>query len=54
MSYDDAINRFLQEAYFSSPYEKATGIKRQVEAPPTNIQEEDDFEECQEKAVEIF
>jgi hypothetical protein len=32
----------LQEAYFSSPYEKATGIKRQV-----NIQEEDEFDSGQ-------
>ena len=30
MNYDTAIDRILQEAYFSSPYEKATGIKRQV------------------------
>ena len=30
MSYDDEINKFLKEAYFSSPYEKATGVKRQI------------------------
>jgi len=37
MSFDDAIDKILKEAYFSSPYEKMTGIKRQV-----NIQQEDD------------
>lgn len=30
MSFDESINKVLQEAYFSSPYEKATGIKRQA------------------------
>lgn len=30
MSFDENIDRILKEAYFSSPYEKATGIKRQV------------------------
>lgn len=30
MSFDESINKILQEAYFSSPYEKATGIKRQA------------------------
>lgn len=48
MSYDDAIDRILQEAYFSSPYEKATGIKRQVETPAANIQEDDDFDHARE------
>lgn len=39
MTFDDSINKILQEAYFSSPYEKATGIKRQVA-----IQQEDESE----------
>ena len=30
MKYDQIVDKLLQEAYFSSPYEKATGIKRQV------------------------
>lgn len=30
MSFDDKVNKILHEAYFNSPYEKATGIKRQV------------------------
>ena len=30
MKYDQIVEKLLQEAYFSSPYEKATGIKRQV------------------------
>ena len=30
MSFDESINKILQEAYFSSPYEKATGIKKQA------------------------
>ena len=33
MNYDNIVNQILQEAYFSNPYEKATGIKRQIEAP---------------------
>lgn len=39
MTFDDNINKILQEAYFNSPYEKATGIKRQVA-----IQQEDESE----------
>ena len=30
MNFDENINKILQEAYFSSPYEKSTGIKRQI------------------------
>jgi hypothetical protein len=30
MKYDQIVNKLLQEAYFSSPYEKQTGIKRHV------------------------
>jgi len=30
MSFEEDVNKILKEAYFSSPYEKATGIKRQV------------------------
>ena len=30
MSFEEHVNKILKEAYFSSPYEKATGIKRQV------------------------
>ena len=30
MSFDQDVNKFLKEAYFNSPYEKASGIKRQV------------------------
>lgn len=40
MSFDESIEKILQEAYFSSPYEKATGIKRQV-----NVQTENDESE---------
>lgn len=29
MTYEQLVHQFLTEAYFSSPYEKATGIKRQ-------------------------
>ena len=36
MNFDETVNKILNEAYFSSPYEKATGIKRQV-----NIQGEE-------------
>ena len=39
MTFDDSINKILQEAYFNSPYEKATGIKRQVA-----VQQEDESE----------
>jgi hypothetical protein len=45
MSFDESIEKILQEAYFSSPYEKATGIKRQV-----NIQENDEFDEISDKS----
>lgn len=30
MQFDEDINKILHEAYFNSPYEKATGIKRQA------------------------
>lgn len=40
MSFDDAIDKILKEAYFSSPYEKMTGIKRQV-----NIQTEENYDD---------
>lgn len=36
MTFDDNVNKILKEAYFSSPHEKATGIKRQV-----NLQEDE-------------
>lgn len=36
MNFDESINKLLKEAYFSSPFEKASGIKKQV-----NIQSED-------------
>lgn len=44
MNFEQSINKILHEAYFSSPYEKATGIKRQV-----NITKE----EYNEPAVEF-
>lgn len=37
MKFDESVNNILHEAYFSSPHEKATGIKRQV-----NVQHEED------------
>ncbi len=39
--FDQNIDKVLKEAYFNSPYEKMTGIKRQV-APAIN--EEEDFD----------
>ena len=47
MNYDNIVNSILQEAYFSSPYEKATGIKRQVGVTikPINEDEGDDRSE---------
>ena len=30
MNFDENVNKLLHEAHFNSPYEKATGIKRQV------------------------
>lgn len=30
MNFDETINKMLHEAYFNSPHEKATGVKRQV------------------------
>jgi hypothetical protein len=30
MNFDESINKMLHEAYFSSPNEKATGVKRHV------------------------
>ena len=30
MNFDDTINKMLHEAYFNSPHERATGVKRQV------------------------
>ena len=33
MNFDNTVNKILHEAYFSSPHEKATGIKRHVELP---------------------
>lgn len=35
MNFDETVNKILHEAHFNSPYEKATGIKRQVEADLT-------------------
>ena len=44
MNYDNIVNQILQEAYFSNAYEKATGIKRQIEAtslkPPAKSESE--------------
>lgn len=37
MSFDDKVNKILHEAYFNSPYEKATGIKRQVGLRETDL-----------------
>ena len=37
MSFDDKVNKILHEAYFNSPYEKATGIKRQVGLQETDL-----------------
>ena len=35
MKFDEHVNKILHEAHFNSPYEKATGIKRQI-----NMQED--------------
>ena len=43
MAFDDSINKILTEAYFSSPYEKMTGVKKQV-----NIQEDESDSEFKE------
>ena len=34
MNFDESVDKILKEAYFSSPYEKMTGIKRQVNILP--------------------
>jgi len=44
MNFDESINKLLHEAYFSSPHEKATGIKRHV-----GIQEDEGSEFSQTK-----
>ena len=36
MKFDEHVNKILHEAHFNSPYEKATGIKRQVEVQIEN------------------
>lgn len=40
MNFDESVDKILKEAYFSSPYEKMTGIKRQV-----NIQTEENYDD---------
>ena len=45
MNFNDSVNKILHEAYFSSPFEKATNTKRQV-----NIQENDsEFRETKDR-----
>lgn len=41
MNFDEYVNKLLHEAHFNSPFEKASGIKRQI-APAIN--EEDDMD----------
>lgn len=40
--FDQNIDKVLREAYFNSPYEKMTGVKRQV--APTAINEDEDVD----------
>lgn len=50
MTFDENINKILHEAYFSSPYEKATGMKSQV-----NLQEdESEFSELTSRKTDTL
>ena len=49
MNFDDHINKILQEAYFSNPYEKATGVKRQV-----NLEGESEFRETKNRKIKAL
>ena len=57
MNYDHIVNRYLTEAYFSSPYEKATGIKRQrgvaIEGNKANTEDMQRKREKMEAAARI-
>ena len=57
MNYDHIVNRYLTEAYFSSPYEKATGIKRQrgvaIEGNKANTEDMERKREKMEAAARI-
>lgn len=52
MSFDESIEKVLQEAYFSNPYEKATGIKRQVEVQTEN--DESEFRETKNRKLQAM
>ena len=41
MNFDESVNKILHEAYFSSPNEKMTGIKRHVEPAPSQVNEDE-------------
>lgn len=52
MNFDQSINKVLQEAYFSSPYEKATGIKRQVALQTED--EESEFRQTKNRKLQAM
>lgn len=52
MNFDQSIEKVLQEAYFSSPYEKATGIKRQVEVQTEN--DESEFRQTKNRKLQAM
>ena len=56
MNFDQTIDKILHEAYFSSPHEKATGVKRHVEQPSTPIHEDqfDDMDVSLDDQAEQF
>lgn len=52
MNFDQSIEKVLQEAYFSSPYEKSTGIKRQVEVQTEN--DESEFRQTKNRKLQAM
>lgn len=51
MNYDKIIDQVLAEAYFSSPYEKATGIKRHVGTPIKEAEEDSEFRQTKSRKM---
>lgn len=49
MNFDEHVNKILTEAYFSSPNEKMTGIKRQV-----NLEGDSEFRETKNRKVQAL
>ena len=49
MNFDESVNKLLHEAYFSSPNEKATGIKRQV-----NLEGDSEFRETKNRKIQAL